>query len=99
LPNRIGKARNDDRNRSRGILGRQGRWRSSRHDQVYIQSNQLSREARELVVSAFGRSILDDEVLTLNVPGIPQTSSKSIKVGSVDRRGRSLEHANSVDLP
>jgi hypothetical protein len=67
-------------------------------DQVHIQPNQLSRQARESFVAAIGRSVLDDEVLLLDIPKFEQAASKALEVGSVDRRRRSLEHADAIDF-
>src|SRR6267142_5743928 len=64
---RITTPRHDDWDRSRGVLRFQRRSRPPRHDQVYLQANQVGRQVREPLGSAVGRSILDHIVLPLDV--------------------------------
>ena len=80
------------------MLGRQGRLRPSRHDQVDLQSDELRGQARESLVAAVGRAVLDHEVLPLDVPEIAQPLPEGVEVGRIDRRRRSLEHADPVEL-
>jgi hypothetical protein len=91
-------ANGDHWNRACGIRSRQSPWRPPRHDQVNLQTNQLSREGRQPFVAAISRSVIDDEVLLLDIPKFAQTSSKAIEVGSIVRRRRSLEDADAIDL-
>jgi hypothetical protein len=65
------------------VLGRQGRGRPSRHDQVHLQSNELRRQARESLVATIGRSVLDHEVLPLDVPEISQPLPEGVEVGLI----------------
>ena len=85
VPDGIGKPRNDDRNRRRRILGGQGRWRSPGQDQVHVQPNQFSRQSRVSFVSAVGRSVLDDEILPLDVSELPKTPPEGLEIGRIRR--------------
>ena len=53
----------------------------------------------EPLLAAIGRSVLDDDVLSLDVPEFPQPLSEGIEVGSVHRRGRCLQHTDPIHLP
>jgi hypothetical protein len=99
LPDGIGKPRNDDRNRRRRILGRQGRWRSPGQDQIHVQPNQFSRQSRVSFVSAVGRSVLDDEILPLDVSELLQTPPEGLEIGRIRLRRRPFEHTDPVCLP
>src|SRR5258708_7288410 len=67
-------------------------------DRLHLQSNEPRGQAREPLVAAIGRSVLDDEVLPFDVPEISQPLPEGIEVGRIDRGRRSLEHADPVDL-
>src|SRR4030095_5616781 len=65
--NGIATRGHDDRYRPRGVLGRQRCWRSSRHDDVHLESNQASCEIGEPLSVAVGGAVLDHKVLAFDV--------------------------------
>jgi hypothetical protein len=83
LANRIANSQDDHGNRRGGVLGRQSRRRAPRQDHVYVQANQFRGQARESFIAAIGRSVLDEETASLNVPELPHPLSEPIDIGSI----------------
>jgi hypothetical protein len=55
----------------------------------------LLRRPRESFVAAIGRSVLDDDAFTINVPTFPQPPVGAIEVGGMHCHCRPLEHADA----
>src|SRR4029453_14975749 len=66
--NGVAAGRHHDGDRVRDVLGYQCRRRTSGHDDVNLEPNQLGREVREPFRAAVGRAVLDHDVLPLDVP-------------------------------
>ena len=79
------------------MLGRERRRRSSCQDQVHLVLSQLGREVRESIVAAIGRSVLDDEILALDVAQSPEPVTKGVEIGGIRRRRCPLEHADPIN--
>src|SRR6185295_2913981 len=58
-----------------------------------------ARQVRKSLVLAVGRSILEDEVLALNVPELTQPLPEGPDIGRVGANRRPLDHADAVDPP
>jgi hypothetical protein len=67
---RIARIRHDHRDRLRGSFGRQRSRRSSAHDQIHLQTNQLRHQTRKAFTAAIGRAIFDDEIAAFDVPKV-----------------------------
>ena len=64
---RINNECHDDRNRFRRFFGSPDRWHRRRNDDVYLQTDQLGREAWKSVVLPLGPSRLDADVLIFHI--------------------------------
>jgi hypothetical protein len=64
------------------------RWRGTEgHDHSHLTPNQIGRHHREPLVNILGGARIDDDILTLDVSGFPETLRK---YGGSARRGVSL---------
>src|SRR5215471_4730310 len=69
---RLGKCGYDDRYGLRSLSGGAGVEVIRRHDDVGFPSDELRGKGRDPLGSPLGGEVLDDEVLTLHVPELPQ---------------------------
>lgn len=88
----IANSRHNDGNRSRGVLGCLGFWRPRRKNDVHLQTDQLSREVGQPVEPALCRSILEDNILTLDPAAFTQPLPKRFELGERIRSGPSHEN-------
>ena len=58
-----------------------GPGRRSRNDQIDLETRQFSRQSRQPIDHSIGRSVFDDDVLTLYVAVFPQSLSESLNSG------------------
>src|SRR5262245_4798537 len=97
-PYRFANRRHNDWNSGGGVFGGKCRWRSSRHEDVYFQADQLDRKFREALDTTFARAIFNDEVLALDIAEPPHLAPEGIDVGCVECFRRGLQHADAPDL-
>src|SRR5262245_61002782 len=89
----------DDGSRPRGPPGRQCRGVSVRHEHVGLELNELDCEVRESFRAAPCRTVLDDEILTLDVSKLSESLSKRVEVSDISVCLENLEHADTVSRP
>jgi len=92
---RIASRRHHDRNRAACRLGRERRRRSPRDDHIDIETHQFSCQLSEAFVVATGRSIFEDEVLTLDIAAFAQSLLKRAEIGVEPSRTR-IQHPDTV---
>jgi hypothetical protein len=68
----ISSESHDNGNRCTGLLHRQDRWRAGRHDDVRLETDQLSREDWESLLVPLRPAVGDDEILPLHVPELTE---------------------------
>src|SRR5262245_32491724 len=86
----------DDRDGAGRLLGSKGRWRTTaRHDDVNVQTHQLSREVGEPVELPFRIAALHDEMLTLDVAKVAQTLLEGLAIW-IGARATRTEHTDPV---
>ena len=67
---RVTNCHHDNGYRRRSLLGRQGCWCPARHDDVHVDSGQLARQGRQLLVLSVGRTIFQSDTLTFHIAEI-----------------------------
>jgi hypothetical protein len=96
-PDRFAARGHDHGNRFGGILGRHHRRRPAGHDQIDVQMKQFGYELRVTLGASVGRTVVQDEILPLDVAKLAQTLSQGIEIGGIGRcRGR-LQHTDTID--
>src|SRR5215831_17618872 len=97
-PDRIRKTYSDNGNRRRGALGRQGPRRRGRHNDIYLESDELGRERGEPVELPLRNSKLDDDVLTFHPAKIAEPLPERLCIRRV-QGARGSEITKPVDFP
>ena len=78
--------RHDNGNRTRRFLGGTGCCRASRDDDVYLETHQFGRKAREPIELALGKSPFNGNVFALDVAKLAQTlRNASMRAGMLER--------------
>jgi hypothetical protein len=72
FPNRIA-GRYNDWDRARGLLGSASREVSSCHNHLDVETDKLGRQMGQMVCPPLGPTVLDDDVLPLDVAKVAQT--------------------------
>src|SRR5215467_15596004 len=79
-PHRIANADDNDRDRPGRVLGCQRCLRYHRNNNVNIELDQLRRKLRESIKPPVGKSVIDDDVLSLDVAKLAQLTPEFIVV-------------------
>jgi hypothetical protein len=99
-PNRISGACHHDRERARGVLGCTGRCGSYGHKHVDVEPDQLGRQVGEPFILSLCPTVLDDEVLALDIAEVAQPLPEGIDRGITIRAGKArTEPPDPVHFP
>ena len=94
-PHRVGALHDDNRDRVSRVLGRpRGLHALQRHDHRYLTANQLGDQAWQPIVVAFPPSVLDCDVLAIDIAGIGQPL---LEIGQTSARLVSRCQVNKSD--
>jgi len=77
-PNRIGGSSEDDGDRPGRVLGCERRRRALANEDVNLEANQLSRQGGKPFELPLGRSVLDEDVLVLDVIEITEPLAEGL---------------------
>ena len=93
--NRIADAHRDNWDCRRCLLGRTGRGRTRRHDEVNPQTDEFARASGEPIEPPLPPSVLKSDVLSLHVAKWAQTLPECVPM----RPGHVRENTDPPDLP
>ena len=80
---RLADGRHDDGYRRGGTLGSERGGGPPRNDNVYIPTNHFGCELRKSVEATFARTIVDENVLTLDIAQLPGLVSIGGRIGGL----------------
>jgi hypothetical protein len=78
--NRIRSKSDDDGYRRGGLFGRECRWCGRGDDDVYLETDEFSRERRELVRFSLGEPRLDSDVLAFYPSKLAEPLPQSLQM-------------------
>jgi hypothetical protein len=87
----IGHRPNDDRDRLGHLLGRQRAGHRCRHEDVHVQPDQLGDERGEALGLALRRSVLNGNVVALDVAQVAQPLPEGLDLGGLRSRVHDTE--------
>ena len=65
-------------------------YRTSRDDDVYLETHKLGRKRRDAIEFPFRISLLNDNVFPLDVSKLAQTLAKRLDAGRDQRKGKTM---------
>ena len=100
LPHRISGGGHHDRDRACGVLGRPDRGGSLCHNHVHLELGQLGRQVAEPFLAPLRITVLNDDVLALDVAELAQPLPERYKrwIGSSGRTTNAKKPADQVHL-
>jgi len=94
VSDRIANDRHDDGDRGGRLLYSTGRWRIRREDEVDLETGQFGRQTWEPLDLPIGRSVLNEDVLTLHIAAFAQALPESVerhpRLGRFKRTGHQV---------
>jgi hypothetical protein len=72
--------------------------RSPRNDHMHVEANQLGHQLGQALAATIGGTIVDNQILSLDVSELSQSSEEAIHVGPVELAGCGVQHSDSPDL-
>ena len=97
-PDRIANADHDDGDRPVAFLAATAAGVAHRHDDVHLEPDQLGREVGQPLEPALRKSILDDDVLALDLAELPQALPERVEYGAAAGRMSRDQNADPRNL-
>ncbi len=80
-PDGVAHVYHDDRDRRGRCLGRQGGGRTAGHDHRDLEAHKVGGKLGETLGPALCPPVLDDHVLSLDIPGVAEPSAEGVEEG------------------
>ena len=96
---RVAYRSHDDGDRRGRALGREGRGRASRDDDIRLEGNEFRDERWEALVRSFGPAVLDREIPALDVAALAKPLAERPDEVSLQSLGGVTEEPDPVHLP
>src|SRR5215467_4880194 len=99
VSNRINVIRHDNGNRSSCLLGSTGYCRTTRDDDVYLETHKLGGKLTQPISFSLCISLLNDDIFPLRVPKFAQALAECLKLGNLRGSRGSGQISYSRDFP